>query len=139
LIDAVDPRQSAPQLAAWTVASAAALAVPGVATLAYFEEWGPRGVRMSDGTTLPVFDAVSALAALAGATGLRGDSPDGLVWAIGARTAGGSSGSGSDSDSDSDDTILVANLDDRPRRVEVELPGGATRTADVPPGSFLSL
>ncbi|MFK4807295.1 hypothetical protein ACI3KX_15675, partial [Microbacterium sp. ZW CA_36] len=92
LIDAVDPRQSAPQLAAWTVASAAALAVPGVATLAYFEEWGPRGVRMSDGTTLPVFDAVSALAALAGATGLRGDSPDGLVWAIGARTAGDSGG-----------------------------------------------
>jgi hypothetical protein len=126
LIDAVDARQSAPELAAWAVASAAALAVPGVATLAYFEEWGPRGVRTSDGRALPVFDAVSALAALAGATGLRGDSPDGLVWALGARTASG-------------DTVLVANLDDRPRQVEVTLPGGATRTADIPPGSFLPL
>ena len=38
---AVDPRQSAPELAAWTVASAAALAVPGVASIAWFEEWGP--------------------------------------------------------------------------------------------------
>jgi hypothetical protein len=126
LIDAVDARQSAPELAAWAVASAAALAVPGVATLAYFEEWGPRGVRTSDGRALPVFDAVSALAALAGATGLRGDSPDGLVWALGARPASG-------------DTVLVANLDDRPRQVEVTLPGGATRTADIPPGSFLPL
>ncbi|KAF2418589.1 hypothetical protein [Microbacterium sp. B35-30] len=126
LLDAGDVRQSAPQLAAWTVASAAALAVPGVATLAYFEEWGPRGVRTADGTALPVLAAVSALAALAGATGLRGDSPDGLVWALGARAAGG-------------DTVLVANLDDRPRRVEVELPGGATRTAEVLPGSFLPL
>ena len=126
LLDAVDARQWAPQLAAWTVASAAALAVPGVATLAYFEEWGPRGVRTADGTALPVLAAVSALAALAGAPGLRGDSPDGLVWALGARTAGS-------------DTVLVANLDVHPRRVEVELPNGTTRTAEVPPGSFLPL
>ncbi|HEY9307804.1 MAG TPA: hypothetical protein VIP82_08345, partial [Microbacterium sp.] len=126
LLDAVDARQWAPQLAAWTVASAAALAVPGVATLAYFEEWGPRGVRTADGTALPVLAAVSALAALAGAPGLRGDSPDGLVWALGARTAGS-------------DTVLVANLDVHPRRIEVELPNDTTRTAEVPPGSFLPL
>ena len=46
---AADPRQSLPELAAWTVASAAALAVPGVASVAYFEEWGdarhPLGFR----------------------------------------------------------------------------------------------
>ena len=130
LLDAVDARQSAPQLAAWAVASAAALAVPGVATLAYFEEWGPRGVRTADGTALPVLAAISALAALAGAPGLRGDSPDGLVWALGARSASGEGDR---------DTVLVANLDVHPRRVEVELPDGTTRTAEVPPGSFLPL
>ncbi|MDQ7879169.1 hypothetical protein Q9R08_14360 [Microbacterium sp. QXD-8] len=135
LLDAVDPRQSAPQLAAWTIASAAALAVPGVATLAYFEEWGPRGVRTADGTPLPALAAVSALAAMAGAPGLRGDSPDGLVWALGARTADG----GSDSGAGARDTVLLANLDDRARQVEVTLPGGETRTAEVPPGSFLPL
>ncbi|MFB7894515.1 hypothetical protein ACFC1I_20090 [Microbacterium sp. NPDC056044] len=127
LTDAVDARQAAPELAAWTVASAAALAVPGVATLAYFEEWGPRGVRTADGATLPVLDAVAALAALAGAPGLRGDSPDGLVWALGTRT------------SDGGDTVLVANLDRRSRTVEIELPGGDTRTADLAPGTFRRL
>ena len=126
LTESADPRQSAPELAAWTVASAAALAVPGVATLAYFEEWGPRGVRAPDGTPYPVFEAVTALADLSGRPGLRGDSPDGLVWAVGART-------------DDGDVVVVANLDDRPRQVEVTLPGGATRTADIPPGAFLPL
>jgi len=126
LTDAVDARQEAPELAAWTIASAAALAVPGVATLAYFEEWGPRGVRTADGAALPVREAVAALAELAGEPGLRGDSPDGLVWALGART-------------DAGDTVLIANLDRQPRSVEIELPGGSTRTAEVPAGAFVRL
>ena len=124
LTPAADPRQTSPELAAWTVASAAALAVPGVATLAYFEEWGPRGLRTADGTPLPVLDAVSALATMAGEPGVRGDSPDGLVWAIGARTSG-------------DVTVLVANLDRVPRAVEVALPDGATRSVEVAPGAFV--
>lgn len=126
LANAADPRQSAPELAAWTVASAAAFAVPGVATLAYFEEWGPRGVRASDGTPHPVFDAVTALAEVAKKPGLRGDSADGLVWALGART-------------DAGDVVLVANLDREPRAVEIELPGGTTRSADVPAGGFVRI
>ena len=108
------------------MASAAALSVAGVATLAYFEEWGPRGVRAADGTPYPIFDAVTALAELAGRPGLRGDSPDGLVWALGAHT-------------DVGDVVLVANLDRDTRTVEVELPGGATRTADVPARTFARL
>lgn len=126
LTDAADPRQSAPELAAWTVASAAAFAVPGVATLAYFEEWGARGVRAADGTPYPVFDAVSALAELAQKPGLRGDSPDGLVWALGART-------------DAGDVVLVANLDREPRSVEVALPGGETRSTHVPAGGVVRI
>ncbi|GAA5206242.1 hypothetical protein [Microbacterium kyungheense] len=118
-----DRRQDAPELAAWTVASAAALAVPGVATLAYFEEWGPRGLRSAAGSARPVLEAVTALAALSGAPGLRGDTPDGLVWAIGARTGDTT-------------TVLVANLDRRPRTVDVELPDGGSRHVDVEPGTF---
>ncbi|MBW9109118.1 hypothetical protein [Microbacterium ureisolvens] len=123
LTDAVDPRQAAPELAAWTVASAAALAVPGVATLAYFEEWGPRGLRTADGAPHPALDAVAALAPLAGAPGLRGDSPDGLVWALGARTA-------------DTDVVFAANLDRRTRGVEIELPGGVIRDVELAPHTF---
>jgi hypothetical protein len=59
------------------------------------------------------------------------------VWALGARTADGGSHSGVDAGAG--DTVLLANLDDRARQVEVTLPGGETRTAEVPPGSFLPL
>lgn len=83
-----DDRQRAPELAAWTIASAAALSVPGVASLTWFEEWGPRGIRSSLGEPYAVAEAIGALAALAGGTLLWGDSPDGLVWALGARTGG---------------------------------------------------
>ncbi|MFC8680302.1 hypothetical protein ACFT30_02195 [Microbacterium ureisolvens] len=126
LIDAVDERQQAPELAAWTVASAAALAVPGVATLAYFEEWGPRGLRGADGAPYPVLGAVSALRSLSGHPALAGDSPDGLVWAIGARTDEGA-------------VVLVANLDRSTRAVDIELPDGSSRTAEVAPGEFVRL
>ena len=83
---AADRRQSAPELAAWTIASAAALAIPGVASLAWFEEWGPRGIRSADGDETPAAAALRALATLSGGDLLSGDSPDGRVWAIGAAT-----------------------------------------------------
>jgi hypothetical protein len=125
LTDAEDPRQSAPELAAWTVASAAAFAVPGIATLAYFEEWGPRGVRASDGTPYPVFAAVTALAELAERPGLRGDSPDGLVWAVGARTEDGT-------------TVLAANIGRDERVVTIQTPEGSL-TATLAAASFQRL
>jgi hypothetical protein len=113
LLDADDPRQSSPELAAWTVASAAALAVPGVATLSYFEEWGPRGIRSADGVDLPVAAAIEALRGLEGGELLTGGSPDGLVWAVGVRRGGV-------------DELLVANLDRRARSVVVSTPQGET-------------
>ncbi|WP_019180764.1 hypothetical protein [Microbacterium yannicii] len=126
LIDAGDARLAAPEAAAWTVASAAALAVPGVATLAYFEEWGDRGIRASDGSPRPVAEAVTALAGLSGASALRGSSPDGLVWAVGAR-------------GDAGDIVLVANLDRHERRVEVEVADGGRHVMTVAAGAFVRL
>lgn len=114
LLDHADPRQEAAELAAWTIASAAALAVPGVAGLSYFEDWGPRGIRRDDGSERPVAAAVRALAALSGSSLLHGASPDGLVWAIGAVDAGGQG------------HVLVASLADEERTVGVATPQGRT-------------
>lgn len=123
LIDADDERQDAPELAAWTIASAAALAVPGTASIAFFEEWGPRGVRSSDGADRAVADAVRALDALRGARLLHGASPDGLVWAIGGLLPDGT------------ETILVANVDRRERAITVRTPR-TDLSAELPAGSW---
>lgn len=119
-----DPRQSAPELAAWIIASAAAFAVPGVASLAYFEEWGDRGIRSASGAALPVSVAFDALGELAGrdARLLWGDSPDGLIWAVGARR-------------DDGDVVLIANLDRVPREVTLVVEDRST-TVHLGPLSF---
>jgi D-apionolactonase len=122
LLDADDPRIDAPELAAWTIASAAALAVPGVRSLTYFEEWGPRGLFDSDGAERPVAAAVRALAELAGSPALVGDSPDALVWALGALTPAGA-------------VALVANLDRGPRTVRVRA-GRAAASVPLPPSTW---
>lgn len=90
--------------------SAAALAVPGVASLTYFESWGPRGIRTAGGEDLPVHDALEALVALQGRELLTSESPDGQVWALGARRGGPV------------DTLL-ANLSAQTRSVLVECEG----------------
>jgi hypothetical protein len=121
LLDLVDPRQGASELAAWTIASAAALAVPGVATLTYFEEWGGRGIRSASGEELPVAASIKHLLSLSGSALQSGDSPDGLIWAVG----GG-------------DTVLIANLDRRERSFEVST-GHRTIETTVPSGGWIAL
>ncbi|UUT36649.1 hypothetical protein [Microbacterium elymi] len=116
LTDADDLRYDAPELAAWTIASFAALAVPGVASVAHFEQWGPRGWLRADGSARPVLAAREALRTLIGTTLLHGNSPDGLVWAVGGVAADGS------------EAVLVANLDRVERTVPVRTPG---RTASL--------
>ncbi|SEE70852.1 hypothetical protein [Ruania alba] len=133
LADATDPRQRAPELAAWTIASVAALAVPGVTSIGYFEQWGPRGVVAADGAPYPVAAAIEALlsldapgqgdpaathgnrsadAAPSGAVQLlSGDSPDGLLWAVGS-TDGAQT------------TLLLANLHPTEQEVRVHTPAG---------------
>ncbi|WP_395639107.1 hypothetical protein [Pseudolysinimonas sp.] len=121
--DADDPRQVSPALAAWTVASAAALAVDGVASIAYFETWGPRGVRDADGTPFPVAAAIEALAALSGSELLAADGilpPD--VWVAAGRR-------------DGVDTVLVANLAARDTRVAFR----DGRTVAVPALSYVTV
>lgn len=115
---AVDLRQGAAELAAWVVASAAASAIPGVASLSWFETAGPRGL---EGT--PAADAVAALSALPGGTLLSGESPDGLVWAVGSR-------------GDDGDVVQAANLDRTPRRFVVRVADGASVEVDLDAGAW---
>lgn len=88
--------------------------MPGVASLVWFEEWGARGIRSSSGAPLPAAEAIEALSRLDGEL-LWGDSPDGLVWAIGARGAGGTA-------------VLVANLSRGTRDLTVDTPDGTVST-----------
>ncbi|WP_433719323.1 hypothetical protein [Microbacterium laevaniformans] len=113
-----DARQRSAPMAAWTIASAAALAVPGVASLAFFEEWGPRGIRDERGIPYPVAAAVRALSELSGQRLLYGGSRDGLLWVVGAVDDRGAA------------TLLAANLGDTDRTITVL--GARERTLAVP-------
>ena len=90
--DATDCRQQSGALLAWTVASAAALAVPGVASISWFEASGPRGLRDADGTSFPVEIALEWLAEIAGSPLLEVAANTGTaeansgLWAVGARS-----------------------------------------------------
>ncbi|MGO1850880.1 hypothetical protein [Microbacterium sp.] len=110
-----DPRQCADELAAWTIASAAALAVPGVASISWFEQWGPRGIRTATGASLAVEAAIIALADLAGAELLWNPHPDGLTWAVGARSPGST-------------TVLAANIAAEERSMVIRTPSGDVTT-----------
>lgn len=108
-----DPRQSAEELAAWTIASAAALLVPGVTSASWFETAGPRGIIARDGTATAARDALAALAELHDRTLLSGPSLDGTLWAIGGRGS-------------VDDVVLVANVGRSARTLSLRLDGMET-------------
>lgn len=63
---------------------------------------------------------------LEGRTLLWGSSPDGLLWAIGARA-------------DAEDVVLVANLDRVPREIAVAVPGRAALEGSVAAGVWARL
>ncbi|MFC5789795.1 hypothetical protein EDM22_03085 [Agromyces tardus] len=127
---ASDPRQSSAALEAWTVASFAAVAGEGraadVASVAYFETDGPRGIRSSAGE-YPVARAIAAIAALHGGELLV---PDGAlppgVHAIGVRREDGAW------------RALVASLAPRAADVEV-LVAGRTHPVALPPYGVVDL
>ena len=123
---AIDQRQSSTVLAAWVIASAAALCVPGVTSLTYFEQWGPRGLVASDGKEFPVAKAIKALAALAGQDIYIGASPDGFVWALAAVNEQGKT------------TIMASNLNAQSVVTHVTMAGN-THTIDLEPMSWKQL
>ncbi|GAB2450579.1 hypothetical protein HD599_002268 [Conyzicola lurida] len=109
---ATDDRQSSSALVAWTVASAAALCAEGVASIAYFESWGHRGVH-----GFPVATAIGWLDGLSGAALLAASAPlPSGVWMLAGRTADGT-------------VALVANLN--PAAVVVTVDGVTVEIAPL--------
>ncbi|MGX5682675.1 hypothetical protein [Schumannella luteola] len=99
-----DERQSSPALAAWTIASAAALFQPGVALVSWFEESGPNGVA-----GFPVEEAIGWLRELVGHPLLTAHALPRDVWAFAAQHPTGP-------------LALVANLRDEPVAVRLGAP-----------------
>lgn len=118
---AVDPRQAAPLAAAWTIGSVLALAAADSVT--YYETAGWRGTfSRSDprhehpdfpaaaGTIFPAYDALLALAEVAGQPRLAVGGGDGSVAALAVKR-------------DDAITIIAANLTPDARTVDIEADG----------------
>ena len=119
-----DPRQTSPELAAWVIASAAAISVQGIASITYFEQWGPRGIADSKGSDYAVAEAVCVLAELAGQEVFVGESADGFVWALAAKAG-------------EKLTVLVSNLNRFAVEIEVSVLG-QTRQIKLGPLAWAS-
>jgi len=109
---AADPRQSIPFAAAWTLASVAALARAGAASLTYFETTGPRGIV--DGEPHPVHDVFATLGEWSGGTLVDLHVSDDLVVAALACLVDGRT------------VLALANLTDSPCEVDVRPGDGLT-------------
>jgi len=100
---ATDPRTGAASLAAWLVASVAALSAPKVQTLCFVEEWGPRAASHPQAV-----QALTWLSQLEGATLIEASAPGLAVIAIASRAEGGT-------------VLIIANLS--AERSAVNVPG----------------
>ena len=103
---ASDPRTGAASLAAWLVASVAALSAPTVDSLCFVEEWGPRSASHEQAV-----QALAWLSQLEGATLIDASAP-GLAVIAAASRAGGRT------------VVIIANLSAERRAVSV--PGEPT-------------
>lgn len=116
---ATDPLQPEPLTAAWLLGSIAALSVPGVESLSYFEAKGPRGIRGPGGLT-PAGELLAAVAAVRGCEVLdvAGGVPGVVLYPV----------------RDSGTTVLfAANLTAKPLGVVVRLPGGDSTNLEFEP------
>lgn len=121
-----DERQTSQELAAWVIATAAAASVSGIASLTWFEQWGPRGLASETGQEYPAAKAVRALAELADQDLYIGVSPDGFIWAVGARDENGNI------------TVLASNLHRYPATLAIEIEG-QTHNLSLEPQSWAQI
>lgn len=127
---ATDPRQASAALEAWTVASFAAIAgqarAADVASVAYFETAGPRGIR-SGANDYPVARAIAAIGALRDGELLvpEGELPPG-VQVVGVRREDGTR------------RILAASIAPRPSDIELVI-GERVHAVTVPPYRVIEL
>ncbi|WP_284754716.1 hypothetical protein [Arthrobacter sp. efr-133-R2A-120] len=117
--EATDPLQPETFTAAWLMGSIAALSVPGVESVSYFEATGPRGIRETGGLT-PAGELLAAVAAVRGCEVLdvAGEVPGVVLYPVrdGGRTV-----------------LFAANLTAKSLSVVVRLPGGDSTNLELEP------
>jgi D-apionolactonase len=114
-----DPLQAENFTAAWLLGSIAALTLPGVESLSYFEANGPRGLLTDAGTPTSAFQLLEKLAALRGADvmDVDGGVPGLVLYPV---------------KEDAGVLLFAANLTADPLRMAVKLEDGYTRALDIP-------
>ena len=122
---ATDPLQDEEFTAGWMLGSIAALTLPGVDSVSYFEASGPRGLRTDSGDDTPAGRLLAGLAALRGADVLNvdGESPGLVLYPVLA-------GSGV--------VLFAANLTPQPARAAIRLDDGAITNLDIPAWTAVS-
>lgn len=122
---ATDPLQGEEFTAAWMLGSIAALSLPGVDSISYFEASGPRGLRADGGDDTPAGRLLAGLAALRGADVLKADggSPGLVLYPVRARAGV---------------VLFAANLTPQPVRPAVRLEDGAISNFDIPAWTAVS-
>lgn len=134
---ATDERQAVEALGAWTLASVAALAVPGVESLSYFEATGPRGLVTGAGTLTGAGRALDWIAALSGLQRIAVE-VDGLAVADDAPVSASGITAVAAIDADGEVVLLLGNLAEA--SVRIELAGSAADQAiDVAAGQVLRI
>ena len=127
IADATDPRQSAPSLGAWILASISVLAIPGVETLSYFEASGERGLITAGGQSTSAAQVLGWIAELSGneIIPIASDHPAIVGFAVATHDVNGGS------------VAVIGNLGDTPLVVRAEgiadllLESGSVRRVDV--------
>ena len=122
-LQATDPLQGTGFTVAWTLGSVAALTLPGVSGLTYYETVGPRGLVEADGGPTPAADVLDRLAALRGCPVLASHGPDGVA-VLAVRAPDGSVEVALGDLTGQDRTLLVEGPDGGGQ--EVNLPGWST-------------
>lgn len=115
---ATDPLQSETFAAAWMLGSIAALSIPGVDSVSYFEASGPRGISGPDGLT-PAGELLAALAAVGSdVLAVEGGVPGLVLYPV--RDAGTT-------------VLFAANLTAGPLAATVRWPGRSEARLDLEP------
>lgn len=116
---ATDPLQHEGFTAAWLLGSIAALSLPGVESVSYFEAAGPRGIRGPGGLT-PAGGLLAAVAAVRGCQALDvgGEVPGVVLYPV---RDGGTT------------VLFAANLTAKPLSVVIRLPGGDSTNLELEP------
>lgn len=117
-----DPRQGSNELAAWVIASFCAFAIEGVASITWFEQWGPRGAADIAGNPYPAFHAIRLLSELAGKEISIARDISEKNWALGYQGPNGP-------------VVVASNISSSPIEFEVSF-NGLTNTLKLEPFAF---